>query len=104
MTIGQVVIRDSVINEGFNMAKPWADAAISKRPFSGNTGTVDDKDNVQRALTSTACGNTTTAVWVAKWLLSRSSKMPAAGLPHALTAHKKPRICEVFFRLRINER
>ena len=45
-----VVIRDSVINEGFNMAKPWADAAISKRPFSGNTGTVDDKDNVQRNL------------------------------------------------------
>ncbi|ELC7443341.1 putative acyl-CoA thioester hydrolase [Enterobacter hormaechei] len=49
-TNGQVVIRDSVINEGFNMAKPWADAAISKRPFSGNTGTVDDKDNVQRNL------------------------------------------------------
>ena len=49
-TNGQVVIRDSVINEGFNMAKPWADAAISKRPFSGNTGTVDEKDNVQRNL------------------------------------------------------
>ena len=47
---GQVVIRDSVINEGFNMAKPWADAAISKRPFSGNTGAVDDKGNVQRNL------------------------------------------------------
>ena len=30
-TNGQVVIRDSVINEGFNMAKPWADAAISIR-------------------------------------------------------------------------
>jgi pectinesterase len=28
---GQVVIRDSVINEGFNMAKPWANAAISQR-------------------------------------------------------------------------
>lgn len=49
-TNGEVVIRDSVINEGFNMAKPWADAAISKRPFSGNTGTVDEKDNVQRNL------------------------------------------------------
>ncbi|MEB7542275.1 putative acyl-CoA thioester hydrolase [Enterobacter huaxiensis] len=49
-TNGQVVIRDSVINEGFNMAKPWADAAISKRPFSGNTGAVDDKGNVQRNL------------------------------------------------------
>ena len=40
-----VVIRDSVINEGFNVAKPWADAAVSKRPFSGNTGAVDDKGN-----------------------------------------------------------
>ncbi|MDI8978144.1 hypothetical protein MJN47_32015, partial [Salmonella enterica subsp. enterica serovar Lubbock] len=38
-TNGQVVIRDSVINEGFNVAKPWADAVISKRPFAGNTGT-----------------------------------------------------------------
>ncbi|MDK9364633.1 putative acyl-CoA thioester hydrolase [Lelliottia wanjuensis] len=49
-TNGQVVIRDSVINEGFNMAKPWADAAISKRPYSGNTGAMDDKGNVQRNL------------------------------------------------------
>lgn len=49
-TNGQVVIRDSVISKGFNMAKPWADAAISKRPFSGNTGAVDDKGNVQRNL------------------------------------------------------
>jgi len=49
-TNGQVVIRDSVINEGFNMAKPWADAAISKRPFSGNIGAKDDKGNVQRDL------------------------------------------------------
>ncbi|MGO3911667.1 putative acyl-CoA thioester hydrolase [Huaxiibacter chinensis] len=49
-TNGQVVIRDSVINEGFNMAKPWADAAISKRPYAGNTGTLDDKGNVQRNL------------------------------------------------------
>lgn len=49
-TNGQVVIRDSVINEGFNMAKPWGDAAISKRPFSGNTGAVDDKGNVTREL------------------------------------------------------
>ena len=49
-TNGQVVIRDSVINEGFNIAKPWADAAISKRPFSGTTGTMDDKGIVQRNL------------------------------------------------------
>jgi pectinesterase len=47
---GQVVIRDSVINEGFNMAKPWANAAISQRPYAGNTGAVDDKGNVQRNL------------------------------------------------------
>jgi len=47
---GQVVIRDSVINEGFNMAKPWGKAAISQRPYAGNTGAVDDKGNVQRNL------------------------------------------------------
>lgn len=47
---GQVVIRDSVINEGFNMAKPWGNAAISQRPYAGNTGTVDEKGNVQRNL------------------------------------------------------
>ncbi|MFJ2973057.1 putative acyl-CoA thioester hydrolase [Kluyvera sp. NPDC087067] len=49
-TNGQVVIRDSVINEGFNGAKPWADAAISKRPFSGNTGAKDDKGEMKRDL------------------------------------------------------
>jgi len=47
---GQVVIRDSVINEGFNMAKPWGNAAISQRPYAGNTGAVDDKGNVQHNL------------------------------------------------------
>lgn len=47
---GQVVIRDSVINEGFNMAKPWGNAVISQRPYAGNTGAVDDKGNVQRNL------------------------------------------------------
>lgn len=47
---GQVVIRDSVINEGFNMAKPWGNAEISQRPYAGNTGAVDDKGNVQRNL------------------------------------------------------
>ncbi|MGS8874984.1 putative acyl-CoA thioester hydrolase, partial [Salmonella enterica subsp. enterica serovar Infantis] len=52
-TNGQVVIRDSVINEGLNVAKPWADAVISKRPFAGNTGTVYDKDEVQRNLNDT---------------------------------------------------
>ncbi len=49
-TNGQVVIRDSVINEGFNVAKPWAAAAASGREFAGNTGAVDDKGNVQRQL------------------------------------------------------
>ena len=49
-TNGQVVIRDSVINEGFNMAKPWGNAAISQRPYAGNTGAVDEKGNVQRNL------------------------------------------------------
>ncbi len=47
---GQVVIRDSVINEGFNMAKPWGNAAMSQRPYAGNTGAVDEKGNVQRNL------------------------------------------------------
>jgi pectinesterase len=49
-TNGQVVIRDSVINEGFNGAKPWADAAMSKRPFSGNTGAKDEKGEMKRDL------------------------------------------------------
>ena len=49
-TSGQVVIRDSAINEGFNVAKPWADAAISNRAFSGNTGAVDAKGVPQRNL------------------------------------------------------
>jgi pectinesterase len=49
-TNGQVVIRDSAINEGFNTAKPWADAAISKRPFSGNTGAENDKGEIKRNL------------------------------------------------------
>lgn len=49
-TNGQVVIRDSVINEGFNVAKPWADAAVSGRAYAGNVGAVDDKGNVQREL------------------------------------------------------
>ena len=49
-TNGQVVIRDSIINEGFNVAKPWAAAAGTQRPFAGNTGSVDDKGNVTRNL------------------------------------------------------
>ena len=49
-TNGQVVIRDSVINEGFNVARPWADAAVSNRAFSGNTGAADEKGAVQRNL------------------------------------------------------
>lgn len=52
-TNGQVVIRDSVINEGFNMAKPWADSVIAKRPFAGNTGAEDDKGEIQRNLNDT---------------------------------------------------
>ncbi|STL38310.1 Acyl-CoA thioester hydrolase ybgC precursor [Escherichia coli] len=52
-TNGQVVIRDSAINEGFNTAKPWADAVISNRPFAGNTGSVDDNDEIQRNLNDT---------------------------------------------------
>jgi len=52
-TNGQVVIRDSAINEGFNNAQPWADAAISKRPFSGNTGAKNDKGEEQRNLNDT---------------------------------------------------
>lgn len=50
---GQVVIRDSVINEGFNIAKPWGDAAGSQRPFSGNVGTRDDNGNIIRDLNDT---------------------------------------------------
>ena len=49
-TNGQVVIRDSVINEGFNMAKPWADAVISNRPFTGNTGAQAENGEIQRNL------------------------------------------------------
>ena len=49
-TNGQAVIRDSVINEGFNVAKPWGDAAVSGRAYAGNTGTADDKGNIQRDL------------------------------------------------------
>ena len=49
-TSGQVVIRDSAINEGFNVAKPWADEAFSSLPFSGNTGAVDAKGVPQRNL------------------------------------------------------
>lgn len=49
-TNGQAVIRDSVINEGFNVAKPWADAAVSGRAYAGNTGSTDDKGNLQREL------------------------------------------------------
>nr|AIA85350.1 CAZy families CE8 protein [uncultured Salmonella sp.] len=42
-----------MINGGFNVAKPWADAVGSNRPFRGNTGTVDDKGNLQRNLNDT---------------------------------------------------
>ena len=52
-TNGQVVIRDSVINEGFNMAKPWGDSVIGKHPFTGNTGAEDDKGEIQRNLNDT---------------------------------------------------
>lgn len=39
-----------MINEGFNSAKPWADAASSKRPFTGNIGTKGEKGEIQRDL------------------------------------------------------
>ncbi len=59
------------------MAKPWADAAISNRAFSGNTGAADAK-GVPRVISttaaSTACGNTITAAWAAWLSQSRSSK------------------------------
>ncbi len=75
-TNGQVVIRDSAINEGFNTAKPWADAAISNRPFAGNTGSVDDNDEIQRNLNDTNDNRMwiITAAWVVKWLQRRRSK------------------------------
>lgn len=44
---GQVVICDSVINEGFNVVKLWVDVVILKCLFVGNMGIVDDKDEVQ---------------------------------------------------------
>ncbi|CCJ91734.1 Pectinesterase [Cronobacter turicensis 564] len=47
---GQVVIRDSVIDAGFNAAQPWGPALGSQRPFTGNTGAQDDKGNIQRDL------------------------------------------------------
>jgi len=47
---GQVVIRDSVINQGFNVEKPWADSAVSKRAFNGNTGSQNEKGEIQRDL------------------------------------------------------
>lgn len=46
-TNGQVVIRDSVINAGFNTAQPWAASKEAKRPFTGNIGTVQDKQLVR---------------------------------------------------------
>lgn len=39
---GQVVIRDSEINDGFNAAMPWGDALVSDAPFLGNIGSKQD--------------------------------------------------------------
>ncbi len=47
---GQVVIRDSVISEGFNQARPWGDALNSQRPFTGNIGAEDEQGNFSRDL------------------------------------------------------
>lgn len=47
---GQVVIRDSLIFEGFNQAHPWGDALNSQRPFAGNTGAKDEQGNFSRDL------------------------------------------------------
>lgn len=41
-----MVIRDSVINEGFNTVKSWVDAVIFNRSFAGNIGSVDDNDEI----------------------------------------------------------
>ena len=49
-TSGQATIRDSVINAGFNQAKPWGDAAVSKRPFAGNVGAKNDEGKAERNL------------------------------------------------------
>ncbi len=46
---GQVVIRDSVINEGFNREKPWGDAVGSNRPF---TASIDPKRDLNAAETN----------------------------------------------------
>ncbi|MDF7681550.1 putative acyl-CoA thioester hydrolase [Enterobacteriaceae bacterium ESL0689] len=47
---GQIVIRDSIINEGFDTATPWGAAALSSRAFRGNTGSPDDSGHPQRQL------------------------------------------------------
>lgn len=39
---GQVVIRDSLIDTGFNNTKPWGDETSSWLPFHGNTGSIQD--------------------------------------------------------------
>ncbi len=85
-TNGQVVIRDSAINEGFNTAKPWADAVISNSPFAGNTGSVDDNDEIQRNLNDTNYNR----MWeynnrgvVVKWLQRRRRSKLSSSLPDA---------------------
>jgi pectinesterase len=48
---GQVVIRNSTINAGFNRDQPWGDAAESGRAYAGNAGDgKDDDGNIKRDL------------------------------------------------------
>ncbi len=43
---GQLVIRDSVLGEGFDTAAPWAPAATTSRPFSARIDAGRDLDDV----------------------------------------------------------
>jgi pectinesterase len=65
---GQVVIRDSVINEGFNIAQPWAAAVQTVRsaatPAARMTKAICSATST--TIASTACGNITTAAWEAR--------------------------------------
>ncbi|MTD40627.1 putative acyl-CoA thioester hydrolase [Erwinia sp. CPCC 100877] len=48
---GQVVIRNSIINAGFNQDRPWGDATGSDSEYAGNVGDgIDDDGNIKRDL------------------------------------------------------
>lgn len=44
---GQLVIRDSTIDSGYDQATPWDAAATTRRPHSGNASTQRDLDDIQ---------------------------------------------------------